>query len=148
MNQANLWQVIDSISRQHPFAKEKIESILSVRLEKEKVESNDRWDFFVGRNVSLADGIIISTVNFYFKKSDPSFAEIGLNDIKGGCITVEQVRDRYNSVKILGSPRGESPQEQWHYSIKTTWGNLIFGFSDGKTGPECLASVGFDAGKR
>jgi hypothetical protein len=142
MNPMTFWQVTDAISKQYPFTKEKVESILSVRLDKRKVESNDLWEFFIGKNVILADGVIISAVDFSFKKSDPSISGVGLNNITGTCITLDQVSDRYKLSGPSSIPRGESKLETWGFSKSTSWGRVVFGFRD-TNGPGCLAYVAF-----
>ena len=144
MNQTNvtLWQVIDSLAQQIPFSKQKVETALSTPLFETDNTANDLLHFFKLQSppVVLAEGVIISDVNLRIRRRGGHPGLLGL-DIGGACITLEQIRVRYDQLKSTGHPRGGSLDEKWYYAQELPWGSLSFGFAE--RNPDCLASVGF-----
>ncbi|MDR2155063.1 MAG: hypothetical protein LBE78_08575 [Burkholderiaceae bacterium] len=134
-----LWQVVDTLSINHPFTKKLLESTLSVRLREKDAKFNTRWNFFSARNARLADGVHVQDIRFSYKKSDPALAEILLNEIKGICLTEKQVESQYGPLTLLDSPREYT--HKYLYQSPVSWGYLTFSFQ--ADSPHCLISVGF-----
>ena len=143
MNQTNmtLWQVIDALAQQIPFSKQKIETALSTQLVEYDEPSNRFCHFFKLQSppVVLAEGVEISDVDLRIKRRGVDPGGLGLK-IGGACITLDQIRVRYDQLKVTGHPRGGSLDEQWAYSQILPWGTVTFGFAE--RNPRCLASVG------
>jgi hypothetical protein len=139
-NQMTLWEVVDALSRQIPFEKEKIEVALASKLRETEDTGNDVFQFFKSDRVYLQDGVVIANVDLRIKRSGghPGFISLAL---EGPCIDLDQLRRRYDKLEITGAPRGGSLDEQTYHSVEMPWGKLSFGFKE--SNPKCLASVIF-----
>ncbi|MCL2776435.1 MAG: hypothetical protein FWD73_00415 [Polyangiaceae bacterium] len=133
-----LWQVVVALALQIPFSKQKVEAVLSTQVVETESQFNDLFRFYKSLPVKLSDGVIIPTIDLRIKRvgKDPGFLVL---DIDGTCITREQLEARYKHLKITGTPRGHSLNEETSYSQDMPWGRLSFGFKERK--PACLASV-------
>ena len=134
--QMNLWQAIDELAKQIPFSKDKVENVLSVRLN--EVEHNTYRVFLEGGPVDFADGRRIANVDLRVG-FDPGNLGFLVLSIEGACVSLEQVRARYGSLEVTDRPRGRSLDEMTSHSIQLPWGKLSFGFT--VRNPECLASI-------
>jgi hypothetical protein len=143
-SQMTLWQVIETLAKQVPFSKAKVESVLSIRLLESDERSNDVFQFFKGESIELMNGIAVSGVDLRIKREGPhpGFLVLGL---QGSCIGLEEVRKYYSNLEITSTPRGGSLDEVTAHSTQQPWGRLSFGFKERKT--ECLASIVFDPRK-
>jgi hypothetical protein len=134
-----LWQAIDALAQQIPFSKEKVEKVLSTQLF-ERASANEYFHFYKSPSISLAEGVVIFEIDLRIKKEGGHPGFLGA-EIIGTCITLDQIRARYDQLKVVGHPRGKSLDEKTVYSQVMPWGNLSFGFRE--RNPDCLASVGF-----
>jgi len=142
MNQTNmtLWQVIDALVQTLPLSKQMVETILSTQLV-EYEDANPFFHFFKFQSppVALTEGVVILDVDLRISKRGHHPGLLGLK-IDGACVTLDQIRARYDQLKVTGHPRGGSLDEQWAYSQILPWGTVTFGFAE--RNPRCLASVG------
>lgn len=60
-------------------------------------------------------------------------------DVKGSCITRDQVNSHYGDLTLSGVPRGHSPEEEWVLETNRGRYKLSFGFKERQ--PDCLAGV-------
>lgn len=139
--QMTLWQAIDALAQQIPFAKAKIEVALSTTLLEREEPSNELFRFYKSDRIPLRDGTVISTIDLRIKIQGAHPGLLGI-DLEGSCITLDDVRRRYNALEITDAPRGRSLQEETVYTAKLPWGELSFGFKEAK--PDCLAGIGFN----
>lgn len=131
-----IWKIIDLISQQTPFTKEKIENatggFLSNKTEDGPVTS------FTGDNVPLADDIFIQKVELRQNSNRPGSGLV-LLDVSGRCISVEQLKTKYKMLEITEFPRGRSLDETTTYTSHFPWGAISFGFKE--KNPECLSWI-------
>lgn len=138
--QMTLWQVIDLLAQQMPLTPSKIETLLGVALSEE--ERGQAFIHFVGTGVALNAGLDISELNLLIPPSlkfdeKSAFAF----EIQGGCISLDEIRERYENLEVTQHPRGRSLEETTVYSKKTAWGVLSFAFKESR--PDCLFRVSF-----
>ena len=136
--QMTLWQAIDSLARQIPFSKVKVETVLSVRLD--EVHRSTYTVFFEGGPSDLADARRIAKVDLRLGSDPGSLGFLVLN-VDGACVGLEQIRSRYGSLELTDTPRGRSLDEVTSHSVQLPWGKLSFSFK--VRNPECLASIAF-----
>jgi len=137
--QMTLWEVIDYIGDHLPLKRNKIESLFKITLKKSE-SSNQYWTFWESAGDVLQSDVHISRIVLGVQNSgDNDLGNLTLN-ITDSCIKLEQVKQKYN-LQLLGTPRGRSLDEETTYETATSWGRLIFGFSE--RNPGCLSSVGF-----
>jgi hypothetical protein len=140
-----LWQTIDTLSRQIPFTREKVENVLATRLVEKDISGspfpNKAFQFYTGGPITLVDGVAISNVDLRIRHraGHPGFLVLSVD---GNCITLDAVRAHYHELKITESPRGHSLSEATSYSTFPEWGKLSFGFVESNR--RCLAYVAFD----
>jgi hypothetical protein len=139
-----LWQIIDTLAQQIPFSKQKVEAVLSTPLVETVSQFNNLFRFYESQPVELADGVVIATNDLSLKISGKDPGLLGLQT-SGTCITVKQLEARYKHLRIVGTPRGHSLEEETTVAQEMPWGTLTFGFKDRK--PDCLSSVGFEPKK-
>jgi hypothetical protein len=133
-----LWRTLASLSKQFPFSKWQVESILSLQLNENKEYSNRHTKSFIGKNVILADQAVISDVDFRTGKAKPAHPRIFLNNITGACFTKTQVEDRYGELELIASP-AEYPNNKSLYRASTPPGHMFFAFHG--DAPHCLVYV-------
>jgi len=143
MNQSSksLWQIIDALAQQIPFSKQKVEAVLGVQLVKTEHASSSYFDIFKNKQpIHLTEGAAISGVELRIKcgGKDPGLLFL---HIDGVCITKDQLKVRYDQLRIIQHPRGESLEETTVYSPDLPWGTLSFAFKE--RNPDCLARIGF-----
>jgi len=142
-NEMTLWRVVEALVMQIPFTQEKVELSLSTKLR--RVDQNPYTVFFAGGGVSLADDVLISTIDLRLGREvgdSYGFMAIGLS---GACVSIEDVRVHYGPLEITETPRGRSPDEKTYHTAKQAWGELSFGFSE--RNPNCLALIVLDPKK-
>lgn len=138
-NRMTLWKLIESLSQQVPFTREKIEYILAASLPER--EQNEHIISFHGKDIQLADQVVISNIELRLneKRPTPGFLVI---DINGKCISLQQLQSHYGMLEITEAPRGRSLDEATTYSASFSWGALSFGFKE--SNPQCLSFVVLD----
>jgi outer membrane murein-binding lipoprotein Lpp len=139
-----LWQAIDSLSKQVPLTKEKIESALSVQMNDKEGYDTQYFKYFFGDNLILADSVVISAIRHGSRKSNPAESWIALNGITGACFTQNQIEDRYGILEVVDLPVPDSSRFRFVYERRTSWGWMTFSFHAHP--PYCLisASLGTD----
>ena len=142
-NEMTLWNVVDALAMQVPFAREKVELLLSTKLR--QVDQNPYTVFYAGGTVPLANDVLISAIDLRLGRElgdNYGFMSIGLS---GKCVLIDDVRDQYGLLEITETPRGRSPDEKTYHTVKQDWGELSFGFSE--RNPDCLSVIVFDPKK-
>lgn len=139
-----LWEAVDALAAQVPFSQRNIEATLSLPLRERDVTGNLLSNFFEGAGLRLRDSQLVLNVDLRVRKDDPRFAVLVL-DIAGGCVRIADVRARYGTLEITGSPRGHSLEESTWFSSAQRWGELSFGFKE--RNPDCLAQIVLKATK-
>ena len=64
-------------------------------------------------------------------------------NVAGGCADKSALEARYGAWRLTDAPRGRSLDEQAYWTKTEPWGELSFGFAEGK--PDCLRSIVFQA---
>jgi len=136
--QLTLWEIIDALSRQLPFTKEKIERTLSINLNEPIYYGKDASRFFTSENLGLKNNVVVSKIDFRTKPDGAGPGFLVLN-FEGACIGIAEIRHHYKTLEITASPRGNSLDEATNFSTIQHWGELSFGFKERR--PECLAYV-------
>lgn len=136
-----IWEAIDIVAKQVPFARDTIETALSTTLAETDNPGNDIFRFYESQPVHLEDGVVVSNIDLRIKRSGPHPGFLVLA-VDGACIRLELVRRHYDNLRITGTPRGRSLDEQTYYTATLPWGDLSFGFAE--RNPDCLASVAFN----
>ncbi len=142
-NEMTLWQVVEAVTRQIPFTREKIELSFSAKLK--EVDQNSYTVFYTGGGVPLANGVLISTIDLRLGREvgdSYAFLSIGLS---GGCVSLGDVRAHFGPLEITETPRGRSLDEKTYHTTRLAWGELSFGFAE--RNPSCLALIVFDPKK-
>lgn len=131
-----IWKMIDLISQQVPFTKEKLESVTRRFLSKKT--GDGPVISFTGHNVPLADDIFIQKIEL---RQNPNHPRSGLVviDVSGRCISVDQLKTNYEKLEITEFPRGKSLDETTTYTSRFVWGAISFGFKE--KNPECLSWI-------
>ena len=134
-----LWQAVELLTQQVPLTKEKVEKVLSTTLLER--DRNEYVIFFRGKNIQLADQVIVQTVDLRVNHNRPTPGFLVL-DIDGACISLEHVRTHYGNLKITGIPRGQSLEEATAHTSELAWGSMSFGFKE--RNPKCLSWIAFE----
>lgn len=143
-----IWQVIDAMIGQMPFAKDRVEGALNIELH---VDSSEKFVIqpitftpCVGGPVRLADGVVIKSVDLRIsnREGDPGFLVL---NFEGRCIDRDELRDHYGDLEMTDHPRGHSLNEKTVYSAFLAWGKLNVGFAERNRG--CLSGVSFEPTK-
>ncbi len=135
------WQAVDALVKQIPFSKKKVETLLKTSLSETDNTGNDVFQFYESPPVTLKDGVVIRNIDLRIKRIGPHPGFMVL-EIKGQCITLDQIRRRYGPLEITEAPRGRSLDEETSHSAMQPWGKLSFGFAE--RNPDCLASIVFN----
>ena len=137
----SLWQVIDLLTQQIPFSRQKIKATLSTQLIEVEDVFNKLYHFYKSVSIQLAGGVVISNVDLRIKRygNHPGFLVLRIDGI---CITVEELRKQYGDLQITQVPHGRSLDEETSLSSSLSWGKLSFGFKE--RSPNCLATIAFD----
>jgi hypothetical protein len=143
LNQSDLtlWQALDALAAQLPFAVHKVARTLSTTLADTHAEGGDVFQFFEGAPVRLADGTELSRIDLRIKREGPHPGFLVL-ELKGRCVPLAEVRRHHGALELTDVPRGRSLDESTGYTAALGWGRLSFGFAERK--PDCLAQVAFD----
>lgn len=138
---SSLWSVIESLSRQIPFSKHKVETTLSTILLEENTDGNDVFQFFRSEPLELSDGVVLSRIDLRIKRGGghPGFAVL---NVAGTCVTLDEIRRHFGNLTVTEIPRGRSLDDATSHTAFLSWGKLSFGFAERK--PSCLAWVSFN----
>jgi len=145
MNQlpATLWQTIDTLAKQIPFKRAKIERVFETKLfvgDPREFVIQPSFESLEGGPVGLADGVVVEMIDLRVgpEDSDPGFLVLR---VAGTCINLDEVRARYGTLAITDHPRGRSLDEVTAFTSNEPWGKLSFGFA--VRNPDCLSGVAF-----
>ena len=138
---ASLWQAIELLAACIPFSKEKVEAALPTRIVDTEAPGGDVFQFLEGSPVPLSDGARIARLDLRIRREagHPGFLVL---ELEGRCVSLDEVREHYPTLRLVGLPRGRSLDESTTHAATTAWGQLSFGFKERH--PACLASVAFD----
>lgn len=132
-----LWEIIDILEQAQPFSKEIIESIFGTPMFLEhQTPYATRWKsgegvFPEASHITHIELSLNETGQF-----DPT-SHIAL--YTAGCLTRQNIAARYPDIRIVGMPRGQSPQETTDFASLQPWAALLFSFREANR--ECLARV-------
>lgn len=144
IHRLTLWQAIDALAAQIPFARAQVERTLGVTLAETGNRSNALFYLYGGGPATLADGVVVTNVDLRIRRDGghPGFMVL---ELAGQCVTLAQVRNRYGKLRLSGVPRGHSIHDTTAHSSDRPWGTLTFSFAERH--PDCLASIAFDPAK-
>jgi hypothetical protein len=125
-----------------PLSKAKVEESLSTMLQlKERTEYMANW---IGGPISLDDEIEITSASLVLDPNDHFDATSGLTlELSGKCITLADVRTRYEHLLVADVPRGRSLEELTTHTAVGSWGRLSFAFKEAR--PACVFAISFNA---
>ena len=138
-----LWQIVEALPRLIPFTKDKVETMLAVRLMETDYTGNDVFHFYRSDPIRLSDGVTVSNIDLRIRRKGghPGFMVLSIDK---ACVTLDKVRGNYADLQITETPRG-SPDDETSYSTMLPWGKLSFGFAE--RNPNCLVSIVFNPQK-
>lgn len=132
----SFWQLLEEISRQIPWTVENVQGVLGTSLDKFKA-GNPIMSFYRSPDFQLSDGLMVHAV-LGLHPDRPRQGHLTLT-LDGACLTLAEVRSRYQALQLTDAPRGRSPDESTTYSEAQPWGRLSFGFP--VKNPDCLGFV-------
>ncbi|MDR2219999.1 MAG: sel1 repeat family protein [Methylobacillus sp.] len=141
---ATLWTMLEVLARQIPITKEKIESSLSITLNKQVDPDDSAKRLFVSDKLALRDGVKLAQIELESRSSQLTL------DIEGACISEVEVRHYFSIQELNASTHppsnwfGGKLKSQRAFSTsdyrnkqQITW---FFGFIK-QGGSDCLAQV-------
>jgi hypothetical protein len=137
------WDFMTAVERSLPLTPESAEKLLGTNLEEHG--SSSAFAFYVGGPLQLNDGTVIG-VDLRMPREDPTRPAFLSFSIGGRCVERAQIGEAYGPSRLTGVPTGRSENEETAYSVKRTWGQITFGYSEKR--PDCLSSVTFDPAGR
>jgi hypothetical protein len=141
----NLFDIVEGLSEQRPFNKDKIEKYTGQSLENIKSKSNESFSFYKSQK-SDSQNIDNFSIELRVPTSKSScidgilFIDLSMEM----CLTQEDIVNKYG----LGEPWPPDPNMPdemalFYLSYKYNWGQISFGFK--VTDQECLRSIVLDA---
>ena len=134
-----LWQVIDYLGNHFPLRLEKIEQIFQSTFSKLSA-SNQYFTFWEGNGGSLQEGVYVPRIVLGLRNDDIRYPGILTLNVSGTCVKLDEIKNKYGELTVVGLPRGRSEDEETKYEAQAPWGKLVFGFAE--RNPDCLSSVG------
>jgi len=141
----SIWSIIEVLSKQLPFTKERIEAVFGTRLEIDDADDSDIFQFFKAGHVSLAEGVELSEVELRLKRGGGHPGLLVLQ-LEGRCVNLDQVRTHFSKLEITDVPRGRSSDEETTHTAKLAWADVSFGFAE--RNPKCVATISISPRKQ
>jgi hypothetical protein len=137
--------VVEAVRASPKLSKASVEQLLGVKLV--TLPGNDAFNLYKGGAGKL-DGMAVTAVDFREPKAGGGATAGPLLNLKvaGKCLKRADLEAKYGKMKLTGSPRGRSLDEESSWSLIEPWGRLSFGFAE--RNPDCLSSVTFAIGER
>jgi len=134
-----LWQVVDYLGNHLPLRLEKIEQLFQSKFSKLDA-SNQYFTFWEGDGGSLQGGVTAPRIVLGLRNNDIKDPGMLTLNLSGTCVKLDEIKNKYGELTIVGVPRGRSEDEETKYEAQAPWGKLVFGFAE--RNPDCLSSVG------
>lgn len=137
----SVWGLISALENQMPLTVEKTQSTLGQRF----VQTSETSSYVVMETQEVADldGVIVRKAVLMLRPTLKFEDNSGLSlALSGACLGLPQVREHFEGLRLIQTPRGGSLEEAAVWASKRPWGRLTFAFKDSR--PDCLSSVVFD----
>lgn len=138
MKTFDIWTLVDYLPTRMPLERDTIQTILGAVLR--ETDSNEFTAFFEGGPVLLKNDVEIESIDLRVNRGRASRRLLVLK-FAGKCVTKAEVFGRNQGLELTDHPRGRSLDEETSWSVKQSWGQLSFGFSE--RNPDCLRTVVF-----
>jgi hypothetical protein len=135
----SIWNLIDDIQTQSSLTLAHVEKTLVQTLAHDTRHSNEYFKFYKGQSIQFAGEVKVSTIDLRLPQQGAQSPGMLLMYLEGKCITMPQLKQQYENLKITEIPRGKSLEEATTYTANNSWGEIDFGFQMKK--PDCLAYV-------
>jgi hypothetical protein len=144
MGTNEFWDLIDTIARDQPFRKDKLERLLDVRLVRESANA-----YFVmysmERRGRSPHPVRITAIDLRVKTGDPDHPGFLHLEIAGPQVDISELTRRYPEGSVTPPPPGNlSGDPEYTYAKKEPWGTLMFGVSSGTS---IVKSISFHPGE-
>ncbi len=135
---AELWRLVDSMGGNMPPTKQNLEKVLDTNF---LLEERDKYkSVWISGPILLTSDIGISSVSLMLDPDERFDDQSGITlSLVGDCVRLNEIKDKYGSLKIVDSPRGHSLAESTVYRSSQPWGSYNFSFKI--IARDCLSSV-------
>lgn len=133
-------EIVESIRAAGTLDFKTVERITDATL-RETSNSNDSFAFYEAKGVKSGAYTVGVDLRTPVPGGDATGGALLVLNLSGPCVTRADLEPRFGPLTLTEVPRGESLDEEAHWSRRERWGKLSFGFSS--RSPNCLSSVVF-----
>lgn len=134
-----IFSLIEALTATQPGTVQQLEQVLHVNLIKES--ENEYYQFWgIVESLKLNDGTQINRVDFAIPRKGHQTPSLALDNIRGNCISREELIDKFGSLGYPLPPNNPAPGAESTWKIKINGIEVGFGFRNDN--PDCLSSVG------
>lgn len=105
------------------------------------VSESEYVNFYQGENITLYDSSKIMDIDLRLSKVPDGMAPFFSFSYSGNCISLNEIKKRYDELKLTDYPRGRSKNEMASYTtlIDKNGQKITFGFTEKE--PNCLHKI-------
>ncbi|WP_390254631.1 hypothetical protein [Brenneria goodwinii] len=139
MNSTDIWSFIEKASAAVKVVT--VQSVNSFPLSVTLASENEYVNFYNGENVTLSDLSKIMDIDLRLSKVSDGMAPFFSFAYSGNCLTLNDIKKRYNELKLTDYPRGRSENEMTSYTTPTNKDGQKITFSFTEKEPNCLNKI-------
>ncbi|MGJ0478749.1 hypothetical protein [Pantoea agglomerans] len=102
---------------------------------------NEYINFYQANPVKLHDASTITDIELRLSKTSGGMAPFLSFAPQGKCISLDEVKEHYQSVKLTDYPRGQSENEVTSYTSSPDGNGQFITFSFSAKNPDCLSKI-------
>jgi len=102
---------------------------------------NEYINFYSADRVRLNDASLISDIELRLSKTPDGMAPFLSFSPQGKCITLNDIKEHYQAIRLTDYPRGQSENELTSYTSSPDANGQVITFSFTAKNPDCLSRV-------
>ncbi|PXV75863.1 hypothetical protein C7433_103618 [Pantoea sp. PNA 03-3] len=102
---------------------------------------NEYINFYRADGIRLNDALLINDIELRLSKSPDGMAPFLSFSPQGKCITLNEIKNHYQTIRLTDYPRGQSENELTSYTSPPDANGQVITFSFTAKNPDCLSRV-------
>lgn len=139
MQKEDLWDFVTQMSTS--IKNLSVERIHQAPLAFTLKNQNEYINFYQANPVQLQDASTITDIDLRLSKTSGDMAPFLSFATQGKCISLYDVKERYQSVKLTDYPQGQSENEVTSYTSSSDVNGQFITFSFSAKNPHCLSKI-------